>query len=189
MRIKTLASVGTALLAIFIFTVGCQDPSSTDVAGDAHGDHDHGDHDHGDHDHAGHDHDGHDHDDHAHGEHDHPPHGPNHGHIFNFDSDDIKGEWCKYKDNDVIRMYLLDGTGEAPKPLVVEKFLVKPLVGNDDTPFELEAEDVDPEGAASSFMLEDKLLQTAIPLGVKIEVVTEGKTYVGEIKAHEPLDH
>ena len=181
MRIKTIASVGTALLAIFIFTVGCQEPSDGGGSADAHGDHDHEGHDH-DHDHD-HDHAGHDHD------HDHPPHGPNHGHIFNFGSDDIKGEWCKYKDNDVIRMYLLDGKGESPKPLIVEKFLVKPLAGNDDTPFELEAEGVDSEGAASTFMLEDKLLQTAIPLGVKIEVVTADKTYVGEIKAHEPLDH
>jgi hypothetical protein len=187
MQVKTLTSVGTALLAMFLFSVGCQEPSSPTKPADSHGDHDHDGHDH-DHDHAGHDHD-HDGHDHAEGGHDHPPHGPNHGHIFNFDSDDIKGEWCKYKDNDVIRMYLLDGKGEAPKPLVVEKFLVKPMVGNDETPFELEAEDVDPEGASASYMLDDKMLQTAIPLGVKIEVVTEGKTFTGEIKAHEPLDH
>lgn len=180
MRIKTIASVGTALLTIFIFSVGCQQPSETASTTDAHGDHDH-DHDGHDHDHGDHGHD--------HGDHYHPPHGPNHGHIFNFGSDDIKGEWCKYKDNDVIRMYLLDGKGESPMPLVVEKFLVKPMAGNDDTPFELEAEGADSEGAASTFMLEDKLLQTAIPLGVKIEVVTKDKTYVGEIKAHEPLDH
>ena len=108
---------------------------------------------------------------------------------FEFDSDEFTGEWCKYKDNNEIRIYLLDGKGESPKPLVVEQFLVKPLTGSEDEPFELEPEDVDPEGAAHSFMLDDVLLQTAIPLGVEIEVIADGKTLKGQIKAHEPLDH
>jgi hypothetical protein len=182
MKNQTYLSFVTAFLAVCIFAIGCQDPPADS--------HDHGD-SHGDHDHDGHDHDGHshDHDGHDHGSHDHPAHGPNHGHIFDFDSPDFKGEWCKYKDNDVIRMYILDGKGEAPKPLAVDSFVVKPQVGNDGAAFELEAENVDPEGAAHSFMLDDKLFQMAIPTGVTIEVTAGDTVLKGEIKAHEPLDH
>ena len=175
MRTKSLFPFAVAMLATIAFAAGCQEP--TDSAG-GHG-HDHGEHDDG----HGHDHDGHGH------AHDHPPHGPNSGHIFEFDSEEFTGEWCKYKDSDEIRMFLLDGKGESAKPLVVEQFLVKPLTGDEGEPFELEPENVDPEGAAHSFMLDDKLLQTAIPLGVEIEVIAEGQTLKGQIKAHEVLDH
>ncbi len=182
MSTKSLLTFVIAMMASVIFAVGCQEP----VADSGSNSHSHGDHDH-DHDHAdcdcGHDHGGDkDHDD-------HPPHGPNHGHLFDLDSDEFTGEWCQYQDNNVIRFYLLDGKGQSPKPLVVEQFLVKSLVGSEDEPFELEPENVDPEGAASSFMLDAVLLRTAIPLGVEIEIITEGKTLKGEIKAHEPLDH
>jgi len=175
MRTKSLLSFVVVVLATVVFAVGCQKP--TESAGGSH-DHDHGehDHDHGDHGHS-------------HAAHDHPPHGPNHGHIFELDSDEFTGEWCKYPDNNVIRFFLLDGKGKSPKSLVVEQFLVKPLTGSEGEPFELEPEDVDPEGAASSFMLDDQLLQIAIPLGVEIEVIADGQTLKGQIKAHEPLDH
>lgn len=184
MNIKSLSALVVALLATIVFAVGCQEPTSTDTK-----DHDHGDH--GEHGHVhgpdcDHSHDG-DHG-HAHAD-DHPAHGPNSGHIFDLDSKEVTGEWCKFKDNNVIRFHLLDGEGKSPNPMVVEKFLVTPLVGNDSEPFELEPENVDPEGAAESFMLDDVNLGTAIPLGVEIEIVTEGKTIKGQIKAHEPLDH
>ena len=202
MRAKSLLSFMFAMLATIVFAVGCQEPTTDTATSDAHAGHDHGDgeccdHDHGDdshagHDHAGHDHAGHDHDGHDHGAHgdpDHPPHGPNHGHIFKFDSDEFTGEWCQYKDNNVIRFYLLDAKGESPKPMVVEQFLVKPMAGSEDEPFELEPEDVDPEGATNSFSSDDLLLRTAIPLGVEIEVITDGKTLKGQIEAHEVMDH
>ena len=192
MTTKSLLPFIVAMLATIVFAVGCQEPTG-DAGGEkghAHGEHG-DDHDHAncDHDHGDHDHGDHDHDHASHEGHDHPPHGPNHGHIFNFDSDEFKGEWCQYKDNDVICVYLLDGKGESQKPLVVEQFLIKPTVGSEDEPFELEPEDVDPEGAAHKFSLDDKNLRIAIPLGVEIEVITEGKTLKGEIKAHEPMDH
>ena len=72
---------------------------------------------------------------------------------------------------------------------MVEKFLVKPLVGNDSEPFEMEPENVDPEGAAHSFMLDDINLRSGINLGVEIEIITEGQTLKGQIKAHEARDH
>ena len=199
MRIKSLLSFVVVMMATTIFAVGCQEPTETASSdGHDHGDHSGCDHDHAGHDHGDHsecDHDGHDHGDHdghdhaSHDDPDHPPHGPNHGHMFDFDSDEFTGEWCQYKDNNVIRIYLLDAKGQSSKPMVVEQFLVKPLVGSEDEPFELEPENVDPEGAAESFMLDDNSLRTAIPFGVEIEVVTEGKTLKGQIKAHEPRDH
>ena len=203
MRTKSLLSFVVAMLATVVFAVGCQEPLPDAAGGNDHDhaecegcDHDHGEceghddhsHDGHDHDHASHDHDGHDHASHAEG-HDHPPHGPNHGHLFDFDTDEFTCEWCQYKDNNVIRFYLLDSKAESPKPLVVEQFLVKPMVGSDEESFELEPEDVDPEGAAHSFSLDDIMLRTAIPLGVEIEVIADGKTLKGQIKAHEPLDH
>lgn len=183
MSIKSLSGFIVAMLATIVFAVGCQEPS--DAGGH---DHDGHSHDHGEHGHVhgpdcDHSHDG----EHAHD--DHPAHGPNHGHLFDLDSDEFSCEWCQYKDNNEIRFYLLDGKSESPKPLVVEEFLVKPLVGNDSEPFEIEPENVDPEGAAHSFMLDDVLLRTAIPLGVEIEIIAEGKTLKGQIKAHEPMDH
>ncbi|MDB2685799.1 hypothetical protein N9Y42_01135 [Mariniblastus sp.] len=195
MRTKSLLSFLVAMLATIVIAGGCQEPvGDTDGGGaQSHDEHDHSSCDH-DHDHSSCDHD-HSHDgdhDHAadgdHG-HDHPAHGPNHGHMFDFDSDEFTGEWCQYPDNNVIRIYLLDEKGEGSKPLVVEQFLVKPLVGSEGDPFELEPEDVDPEGAADSFMLDDMVLRTAIPLGVEIEVIADGKTLKGEIKAHKPMDH
>ncbi len=186
MSLKSISTFVVVMMATIVFAVGCQKPS--DAGGHEHGDHGHdhgeGGHVHGpdcDHDHGEHGHD--------HAEHDHPAHGPNHGHIFDLDSDDVTCEWCKFKDNNVIRFHLLDSEGHSPKSMVVEKFLVKPLVGNDSEPFELEPEAVDPEGATSSFSLDDVNLGIAIPLGVGIEIVTEGKTIKGQIKAHEPLDH
>ena len=163
MRTKSLLSFIVAALAIVVFSVGCQKPTDSNHASD------HGEHE------------GH--------VHDHPPHGPNHGHIFEIDSEEFTGEWCKYPDNNEIRFYLLDSEGKSPKSLVVEKFLVKPMSGSEEEPFELEPEKVDSEGAANSFVLDDVLLGTAIPLGVEIEVIAEGKTLKGQIEAHEPLDH
>ena len=183
MRTKSLSAFIVAMMVTIVLAVGCQKPSDVDTHDDhshAHGEpgHVHGpdcDHSHGD-EHASHDDD-------------HPPHGPNHGHLFDLDSDEITCEWCQYKDNSVIRFYLLDDKAESPKPLVVEKFLVRPLTGNDREPFEMEPENVDPEGAAYSFALDDSNLRTGINLGVEIEIVTEEKTLKGEIKAHEARDH
>ena len=173
MNLKQWISLALMLFAIGIFTTGCAESEPSD--GDAQGEHDH-------------DHDGHDHG-HDHAGHDHPPHGPNGGHIFLFDNKEVQGEWCKYKDNDMIRMHLLGADGKTPMAMKVDSFVVRPNVGNDDTTFEMEAENADSDGKASTFMLDDKSLTIAIPLGVKIEVKAGDKTMVGEIKAHEPLDH
>lgn len=181
MRLSSLMPLALCLLAMVAY-VGCEKPAGETGDGHSHSDHDH-DHDHGDHDHA------HGDDDHDHDHADHPAHGPNNGHLFAFDNADFQGEWCKYKDNNVIRMYLLDKSGKEPAPLKVDSFVVKPLVGNDDTSFELTAENADDQGLASTFMLDDQTLSIAIPLGVKIVVTAGDQTMTGEIKAHEPLDH
>lgn len=183
MSTKSLSGFVVAMLATIVFAVGCQEPSDT-------GDHDH-DHGHGEHGHVhGPDCDHSHGDEHAsHGKADHPPHGPNHGHLFDLDSDEFSCEWCQYKDNSEIRFYLLDAKAESPKPLVVEKFLVIPMTGNEKEPFEMEPENVDPEGAAHVFSLDDSTLRTGINLGVEVEIVTEGKTLKGQIKAHKARDH
>ena len=157
--------------ALGFFVTGCNDSEDPNPK-DEHG---HGDHDH-DHGH-----------DHGHG-HDHPPHGPNGGHIFDLDSKDYSVEWCKFKDNDVIKMHIL-GSDNKNTAIKVDSFTVTPLAGNDDLKFELTAENADDDGKASTFMLDNADLCTAIPLGVAIEIKSGDKTFKGEIDAHEPLDH
>ena len=184
MRFTSLLPAALCLIAMVAF-VGCEQPTENHGDDHSHADHDH-DHDHGDHDH---DHGDHDHTDGDHDHADHPAHGPNNGHMFAFDNAEFQGEWCKYKDNNVIRMYLLDKSGKEAAPLKVDSFVVKPLVGNDDSSFELTAENADADGMASTFMLDDQTLSIAIPLGVKIVVTAGDQTMTGEIKADEPLEH
>lgn len=166
----SFASLAIAFVAAALFSIGCSDPETGKPAKDSHGDHDH---DHGDHDHA----------------HDHPAHGPNGGHIFALSAEGHSGEWCKFKDNDVIKMHILDADGKNATPVKVDSFIVKPSVGNDSLTFELEAENADADGNASTFMLDDAGLAKAIPLGVDIEIKIGEQTITGKIAAHEPLDH
>ncbi|MEM9943974.1 MAG: hypothetical protein AAF939_20615 [Planctomycetota bacterium] len=180
--------VWTAVIAVFAFTLGgCAPPEPNADGGSSSAsdhDHDHGDHDHGDHDHDG-DHD-HGHDDHAH---DHPPHGPNHGHIFDLDTDGHQGEWCKYPDNNVIRMFILDAKGKKNVPVKIDSFTVRPKVGADEEEFVLEPEEANENGETATYKLDDEDLYRAIPLGVDIEIKSGDQTWKGEIKAHKPLDH
>ena len=97
-------------------------------------------------------------------------------------------EWKQFLDNDVIKMYILDNDLK-PVPLKVDEFKVIPLVGNDPTPFELEAVDADDDGKSAVYTLDDKGLRMGINLGVKIEIVAGDQTLTGKIDAHEPLDH
>ncbi len=182
MRITSLASVLLAGIALALFmSTGCDKPSGDDHA--AHGDHDHD----AEHAHDADDHTGHDDDTDSHA--DHPDHGPFGGHVFKLDTSEFQGEWKKYKDNDVIKMYLLDATGKKAAPLKVDSFIVTSKVGNDDAGFTLEPEEPDAEGATAVYSLDDKDLSIAIPLGVDIEIKVGDKVYKGEIKAHQPLDH
>ncbi|MEL7499617.1 MAG: hypothetical protein AAFN77_18585 [Planctomycetota bacterium] len=166
---QSFIATTVALLAIVALAAGCND---ADDPGNGNGT-------------TAENHDGHGHD---HG-HEHPPHGPNGGHIFKLDSDGHSGEWCKFKDNDIIKMHLLDAEGKKAVPMKVDSFVVKPLAGNDDVSFEFAAENADDEGMASTFMLDDEDLSMAISLGVSIEIKSGDTVMKGKIDAHEPLDH
>lgn len=175
MRIQFLL----AAAAIAIFIGGCeqagnQSQTASKESGNAAHNHDHDGHDHGDED-------GHDHDD-------HPAHGPNHGHLFELDSPAYQGEWQKFKDNNVIKMHILD-KDQNPAVVKVDSFHVIPMAGNDQTPFVLEAETTDADGKSSVYILDDQALSIAIPLGVTIEITMGDKVLKGKIDQHEPLDH
>ncbi len=161
---------------------GCAETKTENAMTEGH-DHDHGDHD-------GHDHDGEDHDDHEGHDHaEHDVHGPFGGHVFSFDSDDYRGEWKHYNDNDVIRVYILDSAGKKEAPVNATVAMI-PLGGSDRTPFELEAEKPNAEGQSAVYSLDDKNLGIAITaVGVKVEAKIGDKTYSGTIEAHEPHDH
>lgn len=180
MRINSASSLIVAMLAVAVFAVsGCDSTGGNGktnggAANNADHDHDH-DHDHGD--------------DHDHDHADHPAHGPFGGHIFALEPNDMQGEWKKYTDSNVIKMYLLDAAGKKEVAQKVESFTVTPKVGNDEEGFTLEAEKLDDQGLSAVYMLDDQNLSIAIPLGVDIEVKIGDKVYKGEIKAHEPLDH
>ncbi len=161
------------LAAIALFAVGCEKPNDQVAAnGGSNSSQDH-DHDHGE---AGHD------------DHFHPEHGPNHGHIFELDSPDYCGEWQKFKDNNVIKMHILDKDKKSVA-VKVDSFKVIPMAGNDSTPFELAPESPDDEGKSSVYSLDDQNLSIAIPLGVTIEITMGDQTLKGKIDQHEPLDH
>ena len=161
-----------AVAAIAIFIGGCGVDKQAETAATGSGS-------------KAHDHDGHEHD-HEHD--DHPAHGPNHGHIFALDSEEYQGEWQKFKDNNVIKMHILD-KDQKPAVLKVDSFHVIPMAGNDATPFVLEAESPDADGKSSVYMLDDQSLSIAIPLGVNIEITSGDMILKGKIDQHEPLDH
>ena len=175
MRINSTSALIVAVLAVAVFAVnGCDSSggsgtSNGGAASNADHDHDH-DHDHGDHA-------------------DHPAHGPFGGHIFALEPNDMQGEWKKYTDSNVIKMYLLDAAGKKEVPQKVDSFVVTPKVGNDEGGFTLEPENPDDMGVSAVYMLDDQELSIAIPLGVDIEIKIGDKVFKGEIKAHEPLDH
>ena len=135
--------------------------------------------------------DGHDHDDHAghdHGESDLPVHGPNHGHLFRLKDTKMVGEWCHYKDNNVIRMFLLeDKDGNV---VAADAVTVTPTAGSDKNPFNLEGDSNEKAGGSfNAYMLDDQKLHLAMNLGVKVEFKVGDKTYSGEIEPHEPHEH
>ena len=163
-----------ALAALAVFSIGCDTAPQKAAGGNDSHSHEDG-HDHGDEGHADHDHD-------------HPAHGPNGGHIFAIDSEDYQGEWCKFKDNNVIKMHILDKEGE-PALVKVDSFKVIPSAGSDQTPFELAAESPDEEGKSSVYSLDDQSLGIAIPLGVDIEIAIGDTVLKGKIESHEPRDH
>ncbi len=180
MFLKKLFPLALLTLALSVFAIGCNDTSTDTGSDDDHGhshDDDHG-HSHDDDDH-GHDHAGHD----------HPAHGPNGGHIFALDKEGFQGEWCKSKDTNLIRMYILGEDGETLKPIKADSFVVRSLAGADGQEFTLEAQEPDDEGQSAVYTLDDQNLKIAIPLGVEIEIKMGDQTMVGKIDAHEPLDH
>ena len=178
MRILSTSSLILAVLAVAVFAVtGCDTSggnAKTNGGGANSAEHDH------DHDHAH---------DHAHDHSDHPAHGPFGGHIFELEPNDMQGEWKKYTDSNVIKMYLLDAAGKKEVAQKVDSFTVTPKVGSEEEGFTLVAEKADEQGLSAVYMLDDQQLSIAIPLGVDIEIKIGDKVYKGEIKAHEPLDH
>lgn len=115
-------------------------------------------------------------------------HGPNHGHVFDFDNANYKGEWVVSKDNDVVRFYLLDAN-KSNTNLKVDDFKVISSVGSDSATFELEPEKPNADGSANAFMSEDKDLRIALRMGVSVEVKSGDMTLKGTVAGHEPHDH
>ena len=179
MRITSMSSLIIAMLAVAVFAINGCDSSvgngKTNGGAATDSDHDHdGDHDGDDHDHA---------------QSDHPAHGPFGGHIFALEPNEFQGEWKKYTDSNVIKMYILDADGKKEVSQKVDSFTVTPKVGNDEGSFVLEPENPDEQGLAAVYMLDDQDLSIALPLGVDIEIKIGDKVFKGEIKAHKPLDH
>lgn len=167
-----LTLVAVAFLSITTFA-GCEyDSESTSAKTE---DHDHGDHDH-DHDH--------DHDD----SNALPVHGPNGGHLFAIDGSEKVGEWMHYNDNDIIRVVLLDKDLKNAVP--VDAITITPTAGDDKTAFELELDGTQNKGDQKLvYMIDDKQLQVAMSLGVKVEFTIGDEKISGTIAPHTPHDH
>ncbi len=135
-----------------------------------------------DHDHA-HDGDDHDHDVAA------DVHGPNGGHLFEFEGGDYHGEWKHYNDNFVIRVYILDKDGKKNQAVAAEYVTIKRATGDDGAEFTLDPESPDDDGNAVVYSLDSQDLTIAMNLGVKVEMKLGDKTYTANIPAHAPHDH
>ena len=166
-----------AILAIMCFSVaGCDKPTGTSD-GQTHSDHDHphGDnHSHGDGE-----------DSHSHAKDAYPPHGPNGGHTFAFDSD-LKGEWSSYKANDLVRIYILDSEVKESVPV---KATVIVTSDKDGSEFELDPENPDADGKSSIYVLENSDLSIAMNLGVTIKLQIDDKTHSAVLKPSRPHKH
>ena len=119
---------------------------------------------------------GHSHEDNA-----HPPTGPNNGHLFAFDSD-FQGEWAIYKANDLVRLYILDATGNESVPVKATVIVTREKDGSE---FELDPENPDDEGKTAVYVLENSELSIAMHLGVAVELRMDDKTRTATIKPHK----
>lgn len=197
MRFATLA---LSLLAMVMFTVGCESPSKDKPAQsgkssshdhDGH-DHDHDGHGHDDHghdDHDGHghdDHDGHDHGDEGHGDHAEQL-GPNGGHLVPLTPATYAAEWQHYKGNSIIRVHVLDA--EKKMMPVNATVTITPDAGKGDEVFELLAENAGDDQKAATYMADEQKLSIAMNLGVTLKIEIDGETYEGKIAPHKPHHH
>jgi hypothetical protein len=114
--------------------------------------------------------------------------GENGGHLFTFENKEFKGEYVVSKESDVVRFFLLNSKNEDVS-LKVDSFKVTPLAGADSQPFELTADSADADGKSHIYMLDEKELRIAIPLGVRVEVKAGDMSLTGTIEAHEQHDH
>ncbi len=127
---------------------------------------------------------------HAHGEGGaHPAHGPHDGHLFEWNTHDLHGEWKHYKDNSLIRVFVLDENAEDAVAVKADSLTVRRDLEDDDEIFELEAEEPNADGEAAVYRLDDAGLAMAMNLGVVVEMKIGDKTYTSKIAAHEPHDH
>ena len=126
----------------------------------------------------------HAHDEGTHDEHDHESstdnshrHGIHGGHIFDFQPNDLLGEWVQFRDKDVIEIFLLDSTGKSDSPQKVESLIIK----KGDKLFSLDPESPDGNGASAKFSLDDIELAIAMNLGVDVEMTIGDKEYTAKI--------
>ena len=127
----------------------------------------------------GHDHD-HDHD------HDHGMLGKNRGHVYKFDTKEMRLEWAHSKSNN--KFFLVDLEGNN-KPMKVDSFEVVSEVGSEPETFNIPAVDANDKGETAQYTLDSEELSRAIPLGVSVKVKVGDKTYTAKIDAHEPHSH
>lgn len=166
----------STLVALGLFVVsGCDTPAGNNKTSNktASGEkHDHA-HDH-DHDHAGEE---------------HAAHGPNDGHVFKLTPADLSAEWTHSSANDIIKVFVLNKESKSNQAVKCDKVVITPLSGNDTTPFVLPAVAPNANGETAEFMLDNKQLNMAMTLGVKVEIKVGDQTYTGEIAPHAPHDH
>lgn len=113
-------------------------------------------------------------------------HGPNGGHIFEFDdSTEFLGEWVQHRSSDLITIFILDDTGKQNLPLAIESMIVR----RGDALFSLDPVEPNDVGETAKYALEDKDLTIAMNLGVTVEIDISEKTYSGKIPANAGHHH
>ncbi len=100
------------------------------------------------------------------------------GHPFRFEPADFAGTWLGYSHNDVIRVFIMDRSGESRVRLQVDSIAV---FGADGAVFTLDPVDVDAKGTADSFSLENRDLAIAMNRGAKLVMEIGEKTYQADV--------
>ena len=159
-----------ATLAVICLVAGCDQPNATvsdgthvHADGTVHKDHDQSDNDVG-----------------SRTGNAHPAAGPNHGHLFAFESE-FQGEWLTYNSNDMVRIYILDATGKESAPVTATVV----VTAKDGSEFELDPENPDDDGKTAVYVLENSVLSIAMNLGVTVNMKMDDKNLTATIMPHK----
>jgi|GEM_PF-3896031 len=111
------------------------------------------------------------------------------GHPISFGDAGFSAEWKHSSNNDIIDVYILNKEGTADMPIKAASITIRQATGENPESFELAAVGPNENGETAHFQRDDQRLNTAMSLGVVVEVTFNGETKTATIAAHQAHDH